>query len=46
VGNVYPRGQCVTVSAAAVEVLEKSTAADQFLFPRPAGTAASCCGAE
>jgi catechol 2,3-dioxygenase-like lactoylglutathione lyase family enzyme len=43
VGNTFPRGQRVTVAAAAAERLQKSAAAEQFLFPKPVSAAAACC---
>jgi catechol 2,3-dioxygenase-like lactoylglutathione lyase family enzyme len=45
-GNVYPRGQRVSVSATAAEVLENSAAASQFLVLPAAGAPAACCGSE
>jgi catechol 2,3-dioxygenase-like lactoylglutathione lyase family enzyme len=45
-GNVYPRGQRVSVGAAAAEVLETGAAGSQFLVLPAAGAPAACCGSE
>ena len=44
-GNIYPRGQRIAVSATAAELLKQGSAAEQFVFFASAvGTSGACCG--
>jgi hypothetical protein len=42
-GNIYRRGECVTVPAERALALHYGAAADQFLFPAPAGGSGATC---
>jgi catechol 2,3-dioxygenase-like lactoylglutathione lyase family enzyme len=42
-GNTFPRGRRVAIAAGAAATLEKSAAAEQFVYLQPAEAAGGCC---